>query len=961
MIGKEERAKARGMSEKDLKRSISSKYIANEDDNESVVEYIKLHHAFAVGVLIDEYYWLHAAPPYRRPPLLPQLLPTLLTDYALPPAQKTDLLAQLADFYTQLYDLLRKNGGLESPEPYLELADVYLQLEAPDKARQALEQSARALLQNRCVPSLPNADTAGLAFLTQELALPYLSEADGAFLAGLAQRMRQITDLADFHIMQIKDMENVILRKMEHGLNLYDKLKNQADANVEAYKTPFLILDKYKNTTMFTARANEVLGYLYWTGLGTSKNIEMAFKLYQKSAEQGFEWGQLGIAELYFEQSKYDEGFIWLQKAIENGLGMHGYQIWGDCYRDGKGVEPNMVQAFKYYEKAAELGNHWGYFCMGAFLQEGTEMIRKDSSEAEKMFETAKKMGNIHAERKLEELRQAKCNTEEAETTRIAEAKRIAEEKRHKAEAARLAEEQRKAETAKRVAEQKRREAEAVQITEEQRKAETAKQVAEQKRLEAEAEANRQAELARIAEQKQLETEAAHIAEETCKPEEKWIAFFNSLSIEERSKAETAEQQASLKIKNSQNAKELDLSFLGLRRVPESIKNLKQLTMLNLSGNQLNDVSSLRDLKQLTTLNLFINELSDISALRDLKQLTTLNLVGNKLCKISALRDLKQLATLNLVGNEIKNFNLDLALLPNLEELNLRGNPIQNIPEEILEADNCAAAIREYQQKHPLTADEIERRKIAAHKQQEAEAEAARLVEEKRKKEEAERRKAFAPKMILVQGGTFEMGSGGGWFSNSRPIHQVTLNSFMIGKYPITQAQWKAVMGNNPSHFKGDDLPVETVSYDDIQEFLCKLNQLTGKTYSLPTEAQWEFAARGGNKSKGYEYSGSNHLNEVGWFNENSGSQTRSVGTKAANELGIHDMSGNVWEWCADWYDSYSSAAVTNPTGAAMGARRVLRGGSWSGDFGYCRVAYRFCNVPSNRILDYGFRVVSFP
>jgi formylglycine-generating enzyme required for sulfatase activity len=526
LIGKEERAKARGMSEKDLKRSISSKYIANEDDNESVVEYIKLHHAFAVGVLIDEYYWLHAAPPYRRPPLLPQLLPTLLTDYALPPAQKTDLLAQLADFYTQLYDLLRKNGGLESPEHYLELADVYLQLEAPDKARQALEQSARALLQNRCVPQLPNADTAGLAFLTQDLALPYLSAADGAFLARLEVRMRQITDLADYSVVQ---------------------------------------------------------------------------------------GGQI----ILFQQ-----------------------------------------------EKIAEV-------------------------QRKQLAETRRK-----------QLAEAKRKAEEAEAVRIAEAKRKVEEAeaKRKAEAKRLADE-----------------------AESKRKAET-------KRLADEAEAKRKAEI---------------------------------------------------------------------------------------------------------------------------------------------------------------------------------------------------------------------------------------LAEAKRKEEDAKRRKPFEPEMILVEGGTFQM--GGNRYDDEKPIHKVTLSAFSIGKYPITQAQWKAVMGTNPSHFKGDDLPVETVSHDDIQEFFRKLNQLTGKTYRLPTEAQWEFAARGGNKSKGFEYSGSNNVNDVAWFGENSGGKTHSVGKLAANELGIYDMSGNLWEWCADWYDSYSSAAVTNPTGAATGTFRVLRGGSWNGASVRCRVAHRGFNSPSYRIRNFGFRVVSFP
>jgi formylglycine-generating enzyme required for sulfatase activity len=207
----------------------------------------------------------------------------------------------------------------------------------------------------------------------------------------------------------------------------------------------------------------------------------------------------------------------------------------------------------------------------------------------------------------------------------------------------------------------------------------------------------------------------------------------------------------------------------------------------------------------------------------------------------------------------------------------------------------------------------------------------------------------FEPEMILVEGGTFKMG------------RDVTLSSYAIGKYPITQAQWQAVMGANPSHFKGDNLPVESVNWDDAQKFISKLNSMTGKTYSLPTEAQWEFAARGGTESKGFEYSGSNNLDEVGWYRDNSDSKTHPVGEKEENELGIHDMSGNVWEWCADWYGSYDSVAVTNPIGAVEGAFRVLRGGGCYDHSMNCRVASRDCNAPSLRSLRYGFRVVSFP
>lgn len=186
--------------------------------------------------------------------------------------------------------------------------------------------------------------------------------------------------------------------------------------------------------------------------------------------------------------------------------------------------------------------------------------------------------------------------------------------------------------------------------------------------------------------------------------------------------------------------------------------------------------------------------------------------------------------------------------------------------------------------------------------------------------------------MVYVEGGTFTMGAtseqGSDAYSDESPAHSVTVSDFYIGKYEVTQAQWRAVMGSNPSKFKGDNLPVEQVSWNDIQKFITKLNTMTGKTFRLPTEAEWEYAARGGNKSKGYKYSGSNTLDNVGWY-YNSGGKTHPVGQKQPNELGLYDMSGNVWEWCQDWYGSYSSSSQTNPTGPSSGSYRVLRGGDW--------------------------------
>ena len=211
-------------------------------------------------------------------------------------------------------------------------------------------------------------------------------------------------------------------------------------------------------------------------------------------------------------------------------------------------------------------------------------------------------------------------------------------------------------------------------------------------------------------------------------------------------------------------------------------------------------------------------------------------------------------------------------------------------------------------------------------------------------------------KMISVDGGTFQMGSNDG-DDDEKPVHSVTLSSYSIGETEVTQALWKAVMGTNPSNWQGDNLPVEQVSWDDCQTFITKLNQLTGKTFRLPTEAEWEFAAKGGIKSKGYTYSGSYGIGNVAWYYVNSGSEPHEVATKQANELGIYDMSGNVWELCQDWYGSYSSTAQSNPTGPTSGSFRVFRGGSWSSIARGCRTADRNFGTPT--LMDYllGFRL----
>ncbi len=221
--------------------------------------------------------------------------------------------------------------------------------------------------------------------------------------------------------------------------------------------------------------------------------------------------------------------------------------------------------------------------------------------------------------------------------------------------------------------------------------------------------------------------------------------------------------------------------------------------------------------------------------------------------------------------------------------------------------------------------------------------------------------KGVSYEMVWVEGGTFRMGAtseqGSGIPDGEKPVHSVTLSGYYIGKTEVTQALWKAVMGSNPSYFKGDDLPVEQVSWDDCQEFIRKLNALTGQNFRLPTEAQWEFACRGGNNSRGYKYSGSNDIDNVAWYDGNSGYKTHPVATKLPNELGIYDMTGNVWEWCSDWYGDYSSGAQTNPKGPNDGSARVYRGGSWGSRTRYFRSSSRGYYGPGDRNDYLGLRL----
>ncbi len=207
--------------------------------------------------------------------------------------------------------------------------------------------------------------------------------------------------------------------------------------------------------------------------------------------------------------------------------------------------------------------------------------------------------------------------------------------------------------------------------------------------------------------------------------------------------------------------------------------------------------------------------------------------------------------------------------------------------------------------------------------------------------------------MLPVEGASFQMGSDDSEaYDEEKPVHQVTLSSYYIGETEVTQELWEAVMGSNPSYYKGPQRPVETVSWNDCKTFISKLNRLTGKSFRLPTEAEWEFAAKGGNKSRGYKYSGSNNINDVAWYDDNSNNETHNVKSKVSNELGIYDMSGNVWEWCNDWYGDYSSSSQTNPQGSQSGQARVLRGGSIYNFARICRSTIRGINDPgSNNYL----------
>lgn len=217
--------------------------------------------------------------------------------------------------------------------------------------------------------------------------------------------------------------------------------------------------------------------------------------------------------------------------------------------------------------------------------------------------------------------------------------------------------------------------------------------------------------------------------------------------------------------------------------------------------------------------------------------------------------------------------------------------------------------------------------------------------------------------MVRVEGGAFPMGSiehNSDADSDEEPQHQVTLSDFYIGETLVTQTLWQAVMDCNHSYFTGDNLPVDSVSWDDCQEFVKRLNLKTGKSFRLPTEAEWEYAACGGKKSRGYMYAGSDNVIDVAWYSDNSGKQTHPIKEKKANELGLYDMLGNLMEWCEDLYDIdyYKNSPERNPCKSSSGFERVLRGGSWNSNKNSCRVSNRFSDIPNHYSNSYGFRLV---
>jgi formylglycine-generating enzyme len=300
------------------------------------------------------------------------------------------------------------------------------------------------------------------------------------------------------------------------------------------------------------------------------------------------------------------------------------------------------------------------------------------------------------------------------------------------------------------------------------------------------------------------------------------------------------------------------------------------------------------------------------------------------------------------------------------DEANRRLDIIEN--QSVTAEETRLKQLEILKEKEKRAAAEQERK--TEQEQQDKRAETQRQTEEAEQKRKAELTK-FEPPMVFIKGGTFQMGDvlDDKEYDYEKPVHFVTISDFYMAETPITQAQYQAIIGSNPAHFKGDDLPVETVSWDDAQIFIQKLIEKTGKKYRLPTEAEWEYAAREGGKKvrfgNGKNYADPTQMNFDASENHKKPysvggeyqQKTMPVRSFAANSLGLYNMSGNVWEWCSDWFGVYSSATVTNPKGAVTGSDRVLRGGSWYDSSEHCRSLVRYSTAPALRNYYLGFRL----
>lgn len=342
-----------------------------------------------------------------------------------------------------------------------------------------------------------------------------------------------------------------------------------------------------------------------------------------------------------------------------------------------------------------------------------------------------------------------------------------------------------------------------------------------------------------------------------------------------------------------------------------------------------------------------------------IRHLTAAIKIGIPASRISEQAEFRALLAAASEGSPFERFLNDAfgASLPRvMKEQKRQENEVRRLAEEQRERERQA-----------------QMRRLEEQREKERQAQARRVEEERRQREVVEAvAREIGENMVEISPGIFTMGTPGGLFgskgdSDERPTTQVSFSrAYWLGKYEVTQRQWQAIMENNPSHFKGENLPVESISWDEAMAFCRRLTELewaarrlpSGYIYTLPTEAQWEYAARAGTTG---DYGGTGNLDEMGWYKDYSGSKTHPVGGKQANAWGLHDMHGNVWELCADWYGAYPGGSLTNYAGRSSGASRVFRGGGWGGTAGYCRSANRGSGAPAIRSSSLGFRPALSP